>query len=621
MRTCRQVLLATLWLVAGGVSTVTAQEPRDLPNVLWITSEDNGPHLGAYGDRFASTPHLDRLAARGIVFWNAWSNAPVCAPARTAIISGLYPTTTGSEHMRSMTRLPEPMRMFPAYLRRRGYYTTNNVKEDYNLAKTEDVWDDSSAKAHWRNRKPGQPFFAVFNTTVTHESSIRQRPHTFVHDPAQVPLPAYHPDTPEVRRDWAQYYDRMSEMDRFVGDRLAEVEADGLADRTIVVYFGDHGPGLPRLKRWPINGGLRVPLIVSVPPRFEALLPQGSARAGRSQRLVSFVDLAPTMLSLAGLAPQPWMQGHAFLGPFATPDPLHAFGFRGRMDERYDLVRSVRDGRYVYIRNYMPHRPYGQYLSYMFQTDTTRVWKRLYDEGALKPPQTFFWEPKPSEELYDLDADPDEVRNLAASPAHREVRDRLRAALAAHLARTRDLGALPEHEMRARAGASTPYELGERSGDALAKVWSAADRATDREVPIAAAMADLGNSDPAVRYWAAVGCLVRGAPAVSLAGERLVTLLSDAAIGPRIAAAEALGRFGTHAQGEAARDVLVAAADLKAHGLYAAALALNAINHLGNATPALKARIAALPREDDSIDARERDYVPRLVEAILEDRR
>jgi uncharacterized sulfatase len=175
--------------------------------------------------------------------------------------------------------------------------------------------------------------------------------------------------------------------------------------------------------------------------------------------------------------------------------------------------------------------------------------------------------------------------------------------------------------MRARAGASTPYELGERSGDAIAKVWSAADRATDREVPIAAAMADLGNSDPAVRYWAAVGCLVRGAPAVSLAGERLVTLLSDAAIGPRIAAAEALGRFGTPAQGEAARDVLVAAADLKAHGLYAAALALNAINHLGNATPALKARIAALPREDDSIDARERDYVPRLVEAILEDRR
>ncbi len=245
-------------------------------------------------------------------------------------------------------------------------------------------------------------------------------------------------------------------MDRFVGERLAELEADGLADRTIVVYFGDHGPGLPRLKRWPFNAGLRVPLIVAVPARYQALVPRGMSRVGRSNRLVSFVDLAPTMLSVAGLAPHPWMQGQAFLGRHAASDPPYAFGFRGRMDERYDLVRSVRDNRYVYVRNYMPHRPYGQYLSYMFETDTTKVWKRLYDDGKLKPPQTYFWEPKPSEELYDLNEDPDEVRNLADSPSHRAVRDRLRAALEAHLRRIRDFGcAARARHARAQRDADT----------------------------------------------------------------------------------------------------------------------------------------------------------------------
>jgi uncharacterized sulfatase len=345
------------------------------------------------------------------------------------------------------------------------------------------------------------------------------------------------------------------------------------------------------------------------------------SRVGRSNRLVSFVDLAPTMLSVAGLAPHPWMQGQAFLGRHATPDPPFVFGFRGRMDERYDLVRSVRHNRYVYVRNYMPHRPYGQYLSYMFQTDTTRVWKRLYDAGSLVAPRTYFWEPKPSEELYDLNADPDEVRNLADSVAHRAVRDRLRAALEAHLRRTRDLGALPEHDMRARSETRTPYELGELAAPAITRIWQAADRATDRSVPLLAIVGDLGDADPAVKYWAAIGCLIRGREAVAQAGSRLAALLDDEDAGPRIAAGEALGRFGGPEQAAAARRALLAAADVRATGLYAAVLALNAINQLGNAEPDLKASIGALPRQHESIDERERDYLPRLVEAILEDKR
>ncbi|HIM28667.1 MAG TPA: sulfatase, partial [Planctomycetes bacterium] len=205
----------------------------DRPNILWITSEDNGSQLGAYGDKFATTPNLDRLAERGLRYLNAWSTAPVCAPARTTIISGVYPPSTGAQHMRSMTSLPAFMQMYPQLLRKQGYYCTNNSKEDYNLRKVGTVWDDSSRKAHWRNRAAGQPFFAIFNHTVCHESKIRTRPHKQIHDPALVRVPAYHPDTPEVRQDWAQYYDIVSQMDQLVGNNLRELEDAGLAEDTI----------------------------------------------------------------------------------------------------------------------------------------------------------------------------------------------------------------------------------------------------------------------------------------------------------------------------------------------------------------------------------------------------
>src|SRR3972149_2854399 len=190
-----------------------------------------------------------------MIYLDAWSNAPVCAPARTAIISGMYPPSTGSEHMRSMTRLPAEMKMYPQYLWEAGYYCTNNSKEDYNLEKPGAVWDQSSGKAHWKNRNPGQPFFAIFNFTVSHESQIRLRPHTPGHDPAKVRLPAYHPDTPEVRQDWAQYCDKVTEMDAQVGRVLRELESSGLAEETIVFYYADHGSGMPASKRWPLNSG------------------------------------------------------------------------------------------------------------------------------------------------------------------------------------------------------------------------------------------------------------------------------------------------------------------------------------------------------------------------------
>src|SRR4051812_3363488 len=254
-----------------------AAQEQARPNILWITCEDIGPQLRCYGDEYAVTPNLDALAARGVRYSHAWSNAPVCAPARTAIISGMYPPSTGSENMRSMVNLPAEARMYPCYLRDAGYYCTNNAKEDYNLEHTGKVWDESSPNAHWRNRKPGQPFFAVFNNLGTHESQIRKRPHTLVGDPAKVRVPAYQPDTPEVRHDWTQYYDNIQAMDTHSGTILKQLEEDGLADSTIVFFYGDHGAGMPRSKRWPYNSGLQVPLIVYVPPRFRQLAPAGYA--------------------------------------------------------------------------------------------------------------------------------------------------------------------------------------------------------------------------------------------------------------------------------------------------------------------------------------------------------
>jgi len=333
----------------------------ELPDILWITCEDIGPHLGCYGDGYATTPNLDALAAKGMRYTNAISNAPVCAVARTTIISGIYPPSIGADHMRSLVNLPKDFRMFPHFLRDAGYYATNNSKEDYNLEKTGRVWDVSSRNAHWKTRKQGQPFFAVFNLTISHESQIRNKieESNRIHDPARARVPAYHPDTPEVRRDWAQYYDRITMMDREAGDNLQQLQKAGLSDNTIIFFYSDHGSGMPRSKRSACNSGLNVPFIVYFPEKWRHLAPKDYQPGGASDRLISFIDLAPTVLSLAEIKPPEWMQGAPFCGKYEALEPEFSFGFRGRMDERYDLVRSVRDKRYMYVRNYMPHRIAG----------------------------------------------------------------------------------------------------------------------------------------------------------------------------------------------------------------------------------------------------------------------
>lgn len=586
------------------------------PNILWLTSEDNGPHLGAYGDDYADTPNLDRLAAGGMIYLNAWSNAPVCAPARTTIISGIYPPSTGSQHMRSMARMPQGFKMFPQYLRKIGYYCTNRRKEDYNLRKPGQVWDDSSGKAHWRNRAPEQPFFAVFNFTVCHESQIRRRPHTPVHDPAKVRVPAYYPDTPEVRRDWAQYYDKLTEMDSQVGRILSQLEEDGLTDDTIVFYYGDHGPGMPRGKRWPYNSGLHVPLIVHVPEKWKHLAPKQYAPGGKSDRLVGFIDLAPTVLSLIGIEPPEPMQGHAIMGPHETPDPPYAYGFRGRMDERYDMIRSVRDKRYLYVRNYMPHKIYGQHVAYMFQTPTTQVWKRLYDQGKLEPPKTHFWETKPAEELYDLQEDPDEVNNLANSAEHQEILRRLRQAQRDWAQDIRDLGFLPEGEIHSRSQGTTPYEMGrDKDRYPMAKIMAMAEMAASLKDGLLGQLTEgLTDDDSAVRYWAAMGLLMRG----EVAREPLLAALEDSSPYVRIVAAETLSRYGDQSDLDRSLPVLVDLASVERHGLFVSIAALNALDELDEKAQTHRDAIARLPKKAPKTSPRQGFYVQGLIQRTLD---
>ncbi|MEZ6057337.1 MAG: sulfatase [Planctomycetaceae bacterium] len=607
------LVAAAMSLFGASPSTLSA---ADRPNILWITSEDNGPQLGCYGDAYAVTPNLDAFAKKGCRYLKCWSNAPVCAPARTTIITGMYPPSLGAEHMRSMVKLPEKIKCYPEYLKAAGYHCTNNSKTDYNVETPANLWDESSGKAHWKNCPEGKPFFAIFNDTISHESQIRNKINEKdqIHDPAKVRIPAYHPDTPEVRKDWAQYYDRMTMMDANCGKRLQELEESGKAEDTIVFYYGDHGSGMPRSKRMPYNSGLHVPLIVYIPEKWKHLAPDDYVAGGTTDRLVSFVDLAPTLLSLAGTDIPEHLQGHAFLGPKTTEKQPYLYGFRGRMDERPDMIRSITDGRYVYIRNYMPHRPCGQHVDYMFQTPTTRVWKEMFDKGQLNEAQSHFWREKPPEELYDLTTDPDEVMNLADSAEHQEIKGKL----AKGCAIPGDTGFFPEAIVNEWNVKTAPYDKMQdlaAFGD-VAYVTGVAQQVTasrsldllpELKVHLSA------NND----YWAAIGVLMRGAPAVEQLRPELRKTATSKGLPSAIVAAEALARFGNEEDLKLALPILVEYANVQKHGVFNAISAWNSLDYLGEKARSAKADIEALPVQDKSVNGRMGSYCDRLKEKVL----
>ncbi len=603
-----------------GCSLSSAAVAAERPNILWITCEDISPNIGCYGDSYAVTPNIDGLATQGVRFTHAFAPIGVCAPSRSCLITGMYACSIGSQHMRCKANLPDYVRCFPQYLREAGYYCTNNVKTDYNFNHAPASWDESSNRAHWRKRGDGQPFFSVFNFTSCHESQIRlgeaayqQRTSNFTaterHDPAKAPIPPYHPDVPEVRRDWARYADMITFMDKEVGRVLHELEDDGLVEETIVFYFSDHGAGMPRSKRWLYDSSTRVPLIVRMPKKYQSL-PFGKAGSVSSQ-LVSFVDFAPTVLSLAGVAAPKHMQGMAFLGEFAATKREYVHGYRDRMDERYDMLRSTRDRRFKYIRNYMPQLPYfhHQHISYMYEMPTMRVWQRLADQGKLTGTAAIFMaSTKPMEELYDTDADPWEVNNLASSSQHRLTLERLRAECRRWQTEIIDLGLMPEADLRTRFGQEPPHAAVRRDSTLfpLQRIAAAADLANERNPKhVDELVMLLADTDPAVRFWAATG--IGSLPELSsIARQAIEKHLEDPAGAVRVAAADALCRHGS--QGPA---IQVLGACLADPNEWVRLQAVNVLDRLDAQARPVLTKLQVLTDDRN-------EYVVRVVTHILE---
>jgi len=451
---------ALLWIVTAHAGQQSAVAPASRPNIVWISNEDMSPHLGAYGDALARTPVLDRFARGSVRYTRAFTTAPVCAPSRAAIITGMYQNAIGAQHMRTtedrVPELPGPylavppfyVKAFPEYLRAAGYYTSNRAKTDYQFGEPFTIWDDLGPEAHWRRRPDlGQPFFSVFNLTVTHESQIfpsspARKGKPLVTDPARVVVPPYYPDTPAVREELARMYDNIADMDRQVGEILGQLEADGLADNTIVFYWSDHGDGVPRAKRSLYDSGLHVPLMIRWPKMASA------TAASVNDELVSLIDLAPTVLALAGVEIPAHLQGRVLAGPKAALPPAFVFAARDRMDIEYDMMRSARDRRFLYIRNFAPDQPYAGHIIYRNQSAIMQEWFRLQAERALTGSSALWMRThRPAEELFDTASDPHQVRNLADEPAHRQTLETMRNAVTEWMTRIGDQGLVNEPEM------------------------------------------------------------------------------------------------------------------------------------------------------------------------------
>jgi arylsulfatase A-like enzyme len=427
------------------------------PNIIWLSVEDMSPRLGCYGDATVPTPNIDRLAKQGVRFTNAFTTAGVCAPSRNAIITGRIQTSNGGHNMRTLSNtypektglpksysavMPVGVKHLAEYLRAEGYYCTNNAKTDYQFEESATFWDENGNKAHFRNRKSGQPFFAVFNCNTTHESQVWERSKRPLRvDPKNVKVPPIYPDTDSVRLDIARFYTNISEMDDWVGERIKELEDDGLLENTIVMFWSDHGDGLPYFKREITDRGIHIPLVI----RF----PSVEKKVGVNERLTSSLDFAPTILSLAGIKPPDNMQGKAIYGKYADANGHeYVFAARDRLDSEYDRVRSVHDGRFQYVYNFFPGLSRYMDLAYRKQQPSMREILRLKDEGKLTSTQARWFEPKGSvEEFYDVKNDPYQLHDLSDDPKYQTELERFRKVFREHQQKIPDMGSVPEKKM------------------------------------------------------------------------------------------------------------------------------------------------------------------------------
>jgi arylsulfatase A-like enzyme len=566
-------------LVAGPLRNGMAAGRKDRPNIVWLVTEDNSARwLRLYDSHGAPMPNIERLAAQGIVFNHAFSCSPVCSVARSTIISGCYAPRVGVQYHRREEAVPMPdgVKMFPYYLRQAGYYTTNCSKEDYNFrpAEKKGVWDESSAQASYRNRRPGQPFFHVQNYGGTHESSLhpggmKDYYNKTKSDPAAVRLAACHPDTETFRHAYARYLDRHMEVDEQMGRFLRQLEEDGLLEDTIIFYYGDHGEPLPRGKGYAYNYGLQVPMVAYVPEKWKHLAP--AAAGSRVDGFVQFIDLSATVLSVAGVDIPPGIDGKPFLGAGVSLQDLSArdlsFGHADRFDEKYDFVRTLRQGRFHYMRSYQPFNFDGLYNRYRYLQPAYRQWRELYQAGKLNAAQSQFFRPRPAECLFDLAADPDEVKNLASDPAHADTLRQMRGLMQRQVKSMPDLSFIPEPVFLAE-GKDNPAAYGQKKRTEIARLVDVADLSL---VPFAQAQTGIAQAldsrDALERYWGLIVCSSFGREAAPFYDRAQELAVSDPSNLVRVRAAEFLGLTGRSDPRDPIKKALERSADPNEIGL------------------------------------------------------
>jgi arylsulfatase A-like enzyme len=486
------------------------------PNILWIVTEDNSIHyMDLYKNGGAEMPTISQLANQGVVFNNAFSNAPVCSVARSTIITGVYAPRIGTQYHRKMSKvkLPKNIKPLPAYLNQAGYYTSNNAKEDYNFIKENKVWDESSKKASYKNRKEGQPFFHVQNFHNTHEGQLHfnSKQLTSALETNELdsimPFP-FHPDTPTFRYTQSLYYNHHKDVDKEMGKFLKDLKDEGLMDNTIIFYYGDHGGVLPRSKGYLYETGLNVPMVVYVPEKWKHLNP--FKIGSRTSTFVDFVDLVPTVLSLAGVNIPKGLDGTPFLGKNIDKTEIEkqntTFGYADRFDEKYDLVRSVRKGKYKYIRNYQPFNVDGIYNFYRYKMLAYKEWYKLFQEGKLNDVQSQFFKPRLPEALYDIENDPYETQNLASSVEHQNKLLDLRSILNNHVMNQPDLSFFPEPYFLEN-GLENGLDFGQKNKELIKKLIQTANLSLQPYNEVKNEISEsLNNKNPWVRYWGLITC-------------------------------------------------------------------------------------------------------------------
>ena len=515
------------------------------PNILWVTIEDTSPDfIGCYGNKDARTPNIDRLAKEGVRFTSAFSTGTVCSPSRTAIITGIKTYCTGTGHHRSAFPVPEYIKGFPYYMQQAGYYTTNANKTDYNVADekgfTKIAWNESSGKAGWWNRKPGQSFFAVVNFMASHQSNTMTNPYAdyekavlgnlskeeIIPDNGFEMPPFYH-DSPGMRKEMARVYNSIALTDKRIGNLLDRLKKDGLMDSTIIIFYGDHGQGIPRGKTNGISFGFRVPFVIWFPEMYKHLSPWGTGVI--TNELIDFSDLAPTMISLAKGTIPDFMTGRAFMGADRKAAPEYLVLSSDRSDNGPDLARAVTDGRYFYARNFMPYMPEARYIRYMEIGAIKQLMRSDLEKGGLNSLQKSLFDPRPPEFFFDTQTDRWETKNLADKKQYRARLERMKAVLEKEIIEKKDIMLLPEGEIDAISQYSTAYEY--RLNEAaypIRAIYKAASLAGFRnEQVLKQQIGLLTDTNKIVRYWAIMG--LRSQPTENLKRytQPLTSLLSD----------------------------------------------------------------------------------------------